>query len=59
VLISRSWHRVSAVRVKPDGTCQYCGAKIAGHFEKPSFPTGDVKSLRKKVEALQGTDRVV
>jgi pyruvate formate lyase activating enzyme len=58
-LISRSWHRVSEVRVKPDGTCQYCGSKIAGHFEEPSFPIGDVKSLRKKVEALQGSDRVV
>jgi pyruvate formate lyase activating enzyme len=59
VLISRSWHRVSGVRVKPDGTCQYCGTLIAGYFENLCFPTGDVESLRKKVEALQGSDRVL
>jgi pyruvate formate lyase activating enzyme len=59
VLISRSWHRVSGVHVKPDGACQFCGARIAGYFENLSFPTGDVKSLRKQVEALQGSDRVI
>ena len=59
VLISRSWHRVSEVRVQPDGTCQHCGARISGHFEKPSFPTGDVQALRQKVETLQGRDRIV
>jgi pyruvate formate lyase activating enzyme len=59
VLISRSWHRVSDVRVKSDGTCEYCGARIAGYFEKPSSPIGDLQTLRQKVEALQGSDRVI
>ena len=60
VIVKRWWHRVSDVRIKDDGTCQNCGCKIAGHFQKPALPSPSaVHSLRRKVEALQGADRVI
>jgi len=59
-LVKRWWHKVSDVHINEDGTCQYCGYKIAGHFEKPALPSRSaVHSLRRKVEALQGADRVI
>ncbi len=59
-VVKRSWHQVSDVRVNEDGTCQFCGYKIAGNFQRPALPSRSaIDSLRRKVEALRGTDRVI
>jgi hypothetical protein len=58
--VKRSWHQLGDVHIKEDGTCQYCGYKIAGVFKRPALPSrADIQSLRHKVEALQGTNRVI
>ncbi len=60
IVIGRSWHSVSDMRVSEEGTCRNCGAKISGYFAKPPRPSRDMTaSLRQKVDALQGADRVV
>jgi pyruvate formate lyase activating enzyme len=60
VIVRRSWHAVSDVRVKEDGTCQFCGYRISGDFQKPVMPSRHaVRALRDRVEALQGADRVI
>jgi pyruvate formate lyase activating enzyme len=59
-LVKRWWHQVSDVHINEDGSCQYCGYKIAGYFRRPSLPPRDlVRPLIKKVAALQGDDRVI
>jgi len=59
-VVKRSWHQVSDVRVNEDGTCQFCAYKIAGNFRRPALPSRSaIDSLRRKVEALRGTDRVI
>jgi len=60
IVVKRSWHSVSDVRVNEDGTCRNCGTKISGYFAKPSRPSPDLASLlRRRVDAVQGTDRVI
>jgi len=58
-LIERSWHSVGSIQVREDGSCRFCGYKIPGRFERPSFPTGDVKALRQRVDRLHGPDRIL
>ena len=60
VVARRSWHDVSGLEINEDGTCQHCGHKIPGCFERPAPPSRSaIHTLRKNVEALQGADRVV
>jgi pyruvate formate lyase activating enzyme len=60
VIVKRSWHAVSDVRINADGTCQFCGYKISGYFKKPVMPSrGAIRVLRERVEAVQGADRVI
>jgi len=60
VVARRSWHDVSSLRIKEDGACEYCGYKIAGHFQRPTLPSrAAIRELRERVEAVQGPDRVV
>ncbi len=59
-VVKRWWHKVSDLEITEDGNCRFCGCKIAGHFQPPTLPSkSSVVSLRKKVEALQGADRVI
>ncbi len=60
VIVKRSWHAVSDVRISEDGACRHCGARIPGRFARPPRPSPDLTSaLRRKVDALQGADRVL
>jgi pyruvate formate lyase activating enzyme len=59
-IVKRAWHRVSDVRINEEGNCESCGTKIAGYFRRPIPPSRSaVASLREKVKALEGADRVV
>jgi pyruvate formate lyase activating enzyme len=58
-VVKRSWHQVGDVHIKEDGTCQYCGYKIAGVFKRPALPSRtEVQSLRRRVEALHNANRM-
>ena len=39
-MIERDWYRIDAYRVRPDGTCEFCGATINGRFGKFERPFG-------------------
>ncbi|HYL24556.1 MAG TPA: AmmeMemoRadiSam system radical SAM enzyme [Burkholderiales bacterium] len=39
-LIERDWYRIDAYHVRPDGSCEFCGAQIKGRFGKFERPFG-------------------
>jgi len=60
IVARRSWHDVTGIEINEDGTCRHCAHKIPGHFHKPAVPSRSaIQALRKRVEALQGADRII
>jgi pyruvate formate lyase activating enzyme len=39
-VIERDWYRIDAYHVRPDGSCEFCGARINGRFGKFERPFG-------------------
>ncbi len=59
-LVRRWWHKVSDVHIQQDGACQFCGYKVSGCFQRPTFPSREQRRrLEKRVLAVQGADRVI
>jgi len=60
IIVHRNWHEVSGVEIDAQGQCRNCGCRIAGCFKPPDPPSANsIRDLRRRVQAVQGTERVV